>query len=356
MKIPPRWRGWFCGWLAVGCLASAVAGERVMYVANYGESEVLRYSLSDPADNQVELDASDGLDGPFGSNALAMDLKGRMYVGNFNAHQVLRFPDGVVVADVQDGLDTPDGIATAGALVFIANRGGGNILKLLPNGDVEVFDAGIGTPMSISIGGGRLFVATRSGDIYYYDELDPGQRVWLGRYGPGGNVAIQATTSGRVVFYLDDGELLEIEVSTPDEPNLITSDLGVADEGLALGRGLGANNPAAYVSDFTGRIYKVCLYAGEVEIFADRQLGLNGPSALLMYPARRICGRIWHCDSNCDGQVDFNDIDPFVDALISSSEYNAKYPNCDLICNNDANGDDLVDFDDIEAFVACLID
>jgi hypothetical protein len=59
-------------------------------------------------------------------------------------------------------------------------------------------------------------------------------------------------------------------------------------------------------------------------------------------------------DMNCDGSVDFNDIDPFVTALISRDEYMERYPGCDWL-NGDINEDGSVDFADIDGFVECLV-
>ncbi len=58
-------------------------------------------------------------------------------------------------------------------------------------------------------------------------------------------------------------------------------------------------------------------------------------------------------DLNCDGVVDFADIDPFVLALSSPAAYQTQYPNCNWL-NADTNGDGRVDFADIDPFVACL--
>ncbi len=58
-------------------------------------------------------------------------------------------------------------------------------------------------------------------------------------------------------------------------------------------------------------------------------------------------------DLNCDGAVNFDDIDPFVLALSGPEGYAAEYPNCDWL-RADCNGDDAVDFDDIDAFVALI--
>jgi hypothetical protein len=58
-------------------------------------------------------------------------------------------------------------------------------------------------------------------------------------------------------------------------------------------------------------------------------------------------------DLNCDGNVDFGDINPFVLALTNPAAYVAAFPNCDIM-NGDVNGDSHVDFGDINPFVRLL--
>jgi len=58
-------------------------------------------------------------------------------------------------------------------------------------------------------------------------------------------------------------------------------------------------------------------------------------------------------DLNCDGRLDFDDIDPFVLALGGVAGYAAAYPDCSHR-NADLNADGRVDFDDVELFVARL--
>lgn len=58
-------------------------------------------------------------------------------------------------------------------------------------------------------------------------------------------------------------------------------------------------------------------------------------------------------DVNCDGAVDFGDINAFVLALSNPAAYATQYPDCPLI-NADLNGDAAVDFRDINPFVARL--
>jgi len=58
-------------------------------------------------------------------------------------------------------------------------------------------------------------------------------------------------------------------------------------------------------------------------------------------------------DLNCDGVVDFGDINPFVLALADPAGYAAAYPGCPLE-NRDINGDGLCNFADINPFIALL--
>jgi hypothetical protein len=61
--------------------------------------------------------------------------------------------------------------------------------------------------------------------------------------------------------------------------------------------------------------------------------------------------RLGDCD--CDGEVDFYDIDPFVLGLSNAAAYSALYPGCPFRAR-DVNGDGVQDFYDIDPFVAEL--
>ena len=58
-------------------------------------------------------------------------------------------------------------------------------------------------------------------------------------------------------------------------------------------------------------------------------------------------------DLDCDGDVDYDDMDPFVLALSGQAGYEVAYPGCNWL-NGDCNDDGTVDFDDIDPFVAIL--
>ena len=59
-------------------------------------------------------------------------------------------------------------------------------------------------------------------------------------------------------------------------------------------------------------------------------------------------------DMNCDGLVDFGDINPFVLAMSSHAGYQAAFPDCQWQ-NADCNNDGAVDFGDINPFIAIIV-
>ena len=58
-------------------------------------------------------------------------------------------------------------------------------------------------------------------------------------------------------------------------------------------------------------------------------------------------------DTNCDGLINFADINPFVQALSDPAAWQAAHPGCPF-SNNDLNCDGFVNFADINPFVAVL--
>ena len=63
---------------------------------------------------------------------------------------------------------------------------------------------------------------------------------------------------------------------------------------------------------------------------------------------------VHHGDMNCDGVVNFGDINPFVQVLSSPAAWQATYEDCNIL-NADTNGDGEINFADINPFVALLM-
>lgn len=83
--------------------------------------------------------------------------------------------------------------------------------------------------------------------------------------------------------------------------------------------------------------------------FSDPQAGyqflLRGQADIT--PCQELCAG----DMDCDGDIDFDDINPFVEALAGAAVW--PYPDCPWL-NGDCDGDGDVDFDDINPFVALI--
>ncbi len=74
----------------------------------------------------------------------------------------------------------------------------------------------------------------------------------------------------------------------------------------------------------------------------------------MRYDADGNFAQVWAvADMNCDGVLNFDDIDPFVTAMNSQAAYEAAYPNCEWL-NGDLDGNGIVNFDDLDYFVALL--
>jgi hypothetical protein len=93
---------------------------------------------------------------------------------------------------------------------------------------------------------------------------------------------------------------------------------------------------------------------GEVDLDGQRRLW-DGDGDGLSYVDMGVdeYGSFVYGDLNCDGAVDFGDINPYVLALTDPAAYGTTFPACDVL-NADINGDGGVDFGDINPFVALL--
>ncbi len=87
------------------------------------------------------------------------------------------------------------------------------------------------------------------------------------------------------------------------------------------------------------------------------------PRLVILPDGAPLYGPVWETmlavpviagDTNCDGRVDFADIDGFVLALASVAQYLTTYPNCSFV-SADVNSDDRLNFNDIDRFVSCLV-
>ncbi len=86
--------------------------------------------------------------------------------------------------------------------------------------------------------------------------------------------------------------------------------------------------------------------AGDYDVVVNNSCGSTTSAAASL--------SVWALgDMNCDGTVDFGDINPFVLAMEGEGLYYGQYASCNWY-NADMNGDTFVDFGDINPFVARL--
>jgi hypothetical protein len=76
-------------------------------------------------------------------------------------------------------------------------------------------------------------------------------------------------------------------------------------------------------------------------------------TAAALYLIREVFHLSLVGDLNCDGRVNFGDINAFVLALVNPASYMLSYPECNIL-TGDTNGDGNVNFGDINPFVALL--
>ena len=90
-------------------------------------------------------------------------------------------------------------------------------------------------------------------------------------------------------------------------------------------------------------------------LFVPLYDGMSGhPAQDLVFVLRGTVQTQWQLgDTDCNGHVDFGDINPFVLALNGEAAYLAQYPNC-VWLNADCNQNGTVEFGDINPFVALL--
>ncbi len=180
-------------------------------------------------------------------------------------------------------------------------------------------------------------------------------------------------TSGGVSFLLTDslgqrlgtaiGEVAEIPggsfgtefpISTPDEvysPEEI-AELEIIAERVAF---LNELTPGRYTLDVTELLGGG--YTCRLTI-----LGSSGAARIQVFTGETAPGEVdrftfsvptLRGDMNCDGAVNFDDINGFVVALVGEAAYVAQFPGCVFVNGDiDANGD--VTFNDIAGFVSCL--
>ena len=131
-------------------------------------------------------------------------------------------------------------------------------------------------------------------------------------------------------------------------------DLSVLYTDIAPFTNLAAGNAAAFTATLDPNSAPGTYSATYTLAVSDEDLpGRAAGPALLLTLAAQLVPATHPGDLNCDGSVNFRDINPFVLALTNPAVWQAAYPGCP-IGNGDVNGDGSVNFRDINPFVMLL--
>ncbi len=97
-----------------------------------------------------------------------------------------------------------------------------------------------------------------------------------------------------------------------------------------------------------------CIDAGDTAAAAGDGFDLDGRLRVARWVVDMGAYEVPFGDLNCDGRVDFGDINPFVLALSNPTAWQATYPGCELLYG-DISDDQALDLGDINPFVALLV-
>ncbi|MCG8406632.1 MAG: NHL repeat-containing protein [Phycisphaerales bacterium] len=301
-----------------------------LYVATFGGGSVLRYDAttgaplpsSTGAPGTAEFVAS-GAGGLVQAAGMDFGPDGNIYVSDHATSRVLRYNGttgtfiDVFVPTGSGGLDDVELIKFGSdGHLYACSAADGSILR---------YKGTTGVPLPGPLGalGTAQFVTPGSGGL-----SDPHDLA----FGPDGDLYVASFGSSRVIQYDGTtGALLSLFVSA-----------GVPSaHGIEFG-----NDGDLYVAAFgsTGIPHFDGTNGSSLGNFVSPGIGsLSGPTDLLFFPL--LLG-----DIDGDGDVDLNDVGPFVDALLGSPQAPIHLSRSDLDDNGAADGNDIAEF------IAILLD
>ena len=234
--------------------------------------------------------------------------------------------------------------------------------------DIGFADMGSG-PVTIDIddSNGIAFTARygSGGSLTNINTDNPNAPVIIADHWPGG---VDLARADDIVYLANEdsinGGIYAVDVSVPSAPEQDPNDVWQLPEGGNKGTvgvsligkyvlATAQQQNAVYIIDFSDTDEPVTV--AQMFVPNPQTILIDGGYAYvtclsqgLAVIAIRTVG-----DLNCDGSIDFDDIDPFVAALSGEAGYRAAYANCHWR-NGDCNGDGEINFDDIDAFVGLL--
>jgi DNA-binding beta-propeller fold protein YncE len=275
----------------------AVDGSGNVYIADYGNSRVLKETLSGGSYTQSTIGTGLGV-----SAGVAVDGSGNVYIADYGNNSVLKeTPSGgsYTQSTIATGLGGPTGVAVDGSgNVYIADYGNSSVLKETLSGGSytqSTISTGLGGPFGVAVdGSGNVYIADSDNNRVLKETLSGGSyaqsTIGTGLGGPFGvavdgigNVYIADSNYNRVLKEtLSGGSYTQSTISTG-----LTGDSGVAVDGSGN----------VYIGDTgTSRVLKEDVVTPPSLNFASTQVGVqstdspqtvtitNGGTAALSFP------------------------------------------------------------------------
>lgn len=296
---------------------------------------------------RVAQDAGGSIQG----RGIAFMPNGDILVAGGVAHRVPRF-DGTTGAYLGDFVTTGSGgLTTAWGLtfgpngnLFVASSATGEVLEYdgLTGNFVRAFvtagSGGLERPYDLEFGpDDDLYVTARDeGHVYRYDGLTGAFR---------GIVTQTAVPSARGIAFGPRGDFFVASSGGPVGGGVYKFDRFTGELRASY-----ASGPAMFVAvePWAGQISQDCNgndIPDECDLVSGKLSDLNHNNV----PDQ--CEGLG--DLNCDEEVNFGDINPFILALNDPAKYAIEYPDCPL-ANRDTNGDAKFDFADINPFIKLM--
>lgn len=245
----------------------------------------------------------------------------------------------------------------------------GRAVAVEPNGDIAIagsfwdtvdFDPGTAVVNRTAVGQGDVFVLmlTSSGDFRWVRTAGSplNDEAWSVALDGGQNVLAAGIFNGECNFDLaGPGYSLESLGATDGFTWKLSHD-GAFRWAIALGGG-SEDDASAVDVDASALIRIGGSFSGNAYLDPDSTVLAQSAGGADGYVTTLQCGVgvAPPCpgDLNCDGQVDFAEVDLFAFALQGQAVWDAAFPGCPWL-NADCNGDGTVDFADIDPFVALI--
>ncbi len=190
-------------------------------------------------------------------------------------------------------------------------------------------------PNTYTIGAVTAILEWDPNTLQLLGRINDGPYTWLYSDFPVNADGLNLTFADGNAFYQAYAQLGVPALATPSGLKIVTFHF----RKLRVGNATPIATPAAY-----GLYSRTLVLSGTLpntDILAP-----DGLASVMPIPDARG-------DINCDGVINFDDIDPFVAAFSGQAYFNSLYPGCNWF-NSDVNCDGTVDFDDIDPWVALL--